>query len=190
MAETLLHIANGDSCATARPVKIAAGSLYAAHHRRDGHSAGQGKTVPTHHTTERRNRHRAGQHDSICPLQNSRIARQAFAAPQPNEPSRQALSAGKLNEVTNAASGKATASRRADGTKAGVLMPKRYLTRPKHVRCADWYDGPDAESYLSRQVYETGPTPYQTGILDQYGEPLYAAYELDPVGFVRFDTDA
>jgi hypothetical protein len=46
---------------------------------------------------------------------------------------------------------------------------------------------PDAENYLSRQVYETDPSPFPTGLLDASGEPLYAAYELDPIGFIRFE---
>lgn len=66
-------------------------------------------------------------------------------------------------------------------------MPKRYFTlrRPRQAQIAD---DPDAENYLTRTVYETDPTPYETGILDQFGEPLWATYELDQIGFIRRET--
>lgn len=65
-------------------------------------------------------------------------------------------------------------------------MTRRYVTlhRP---RLADWYDGPDAEDYLSRTVYETESTPQQTGLYDCDGNELYSLIEKDPIGFVRWD---
>lgn len=67
-------------------------------------------------------------------------------------------------------------------------MAKRYLTRPRHIRSGDIDENLNAENYLSRSVYETDPTPYPTGLLDAFGEPLYATYELDPIGFIRFES--
>jgi len=68
-------------------------------------------------------------------------------------------------------------------------MAKRYFTMRLNPRMADMDGYPDAEGYLSRTVFETDPTPYPTGILDSYGDPLYAAYELDPVGYVRWSDE-
>jgi hypothetical protein len=68
-------------------------------------------------------------------------------------------------------------------------MIKRYMTsRPmRSARQANCEDGPDAEHYLARTVFEVDPTPYQTGLLDAFGDPLWATYEMDPIGFVRHD---
>jgi hypothetical protein len=60
---------------------------------------------------------------------------------------------------------------------------KRYLTR--RSRSADIDKGPDAETYLARTVHELDPTPFDTGLLDAFGAPLFAAYEMDPIGFIR-----
>lgn len=62
---------------------------------------------------------------------------------------------------------------------------KRYVTlgrRPK----AEWEEVATASDYLARTVFEADPTPYQTGLLDAFGEPLWAVIESDPVGFVRW----
>ena len=63
-------------------------------------------------------------------------------------------------------------------------MAKRYLTRS--IRSGDIDENLNAECYLARTVFETDPTPYQTGILDPFGEPLWAVIESDPIGYVRF----
>jgi hypothetical protein len=60
---------------------------------------------------------------------------------------------------------------------------KRYLTR--RPRSADYDKGPDAETYLARTVYEHDSTPFETGLLDAFGDPLCAAYEMDQIGFIR-----
>jgi hypothetical protein len=60
---------------------------------------------------------------------------------------------------------------------------KRYLTRCP--RSADYDKGPDAETYLARMVIEPDPAPFETGLLDAFGAPLFAAYEMDPIGFIR-----
>ena len=66
-------------------------------------------------------------------------------------------------------------------------MAKRYLTRHRFERVPDIDEHMNAENYISRTVYETDPTPYQTGILDPFGEPLWAVIESDPMGFVIFE---
>jgi hypothetical protein len=60
---------------------------------------------------------------------------------------------------------------------------KRYLTR--RPRSADYDKGPDAETYLARTVFEPDPAPFETGLLDAFGAPLFAAYEMDVIGFIR-----
>ena len=65
-------------------------------------------------------------------------------------------------------------------------MVKRYMTH-RPTRAADYEASPDAETYLARTVHEPDPAPYRTGLLDAFGEPLWAVVELDPIGFIRRD---
>lgn len=65
---------------------------------------------------------------------------------------------------------------------------KRYVTL-RRPRSQDINTEPDAEQYLARTVFEADPTPYQTGLLDAFGEPLWAVIESDQVGFVRWTAE-
>ncbi len=60
-------------------------------------------------------------------------------------------------------------------------MPRFYITRS-----ADINSEPDAERYLARVVHELDPAPRDSGLLDAYGESLFAIDKLDPIGFVRW----
>ena len=60
------------------------------------------------------------------------------------------------------------------------------MTR-RPIRAADYDKGPDAEAYLARTIFEVDPTPYETGLLDAFGNPLWACIELDQIGFIRRD---
>lgn len=64
-------------------------------------------------------------------------------------------------------------------------MSKRYFAKPSAHATAS-YDFIDASDFLARTVHETDSTPYDTGLLDASGTPIMAAYETEPIGFVRF----
>lgn len=55
----------------------------------------------------------------------------------------------------------------------------RYEAKPK----CWWQEEPVYET--TRQVIVEDDVPVQTGLLDQYGDPLYRVRERIPFGFVR-----
>jgi hypothetical protein len=61
---------------------------------------------------------------------------------------------------------------------------RQYITLPHKPRLAHYEDGPDGEDYLSRTVFEPDDSPMDTGLLDSHGNPLYAVYSRQPIGFV------
>lgn len=63
------------------------------------------------------------------------------------------------------------------------MARKRYFTKARWSSQLD-EDVPDLPALT---VYESDPTPIPTGLLDASGEPLYCTYEIDPIGFVRFE---
>lgn len=63
-------------------------------------------------------------------------------------------------------------------------MTKRYFTmRFKRVRSEDEDKVSLYEANLT--IYEPDPEPYETGILDAQGQPLWATNEIDQIGFIR-----
>lgn len=63
---------------------------------------------------------------------------------------------------------------------------KRYVTLAHKPKSADMWDGPDAESYLARTVFEPEPKAIRSGILDASGNDIYMIDEPDEIGFVRW----
>ena len=63
------------------------------------------------------------------------------------------------------------------------MARKRYFTKARWSSQLD----EDVPELPALTVYESDPTPVPTGLLDASGEPLYVTYEIDPIGFVRFE---
>lgn len=69
-------------------------------------------------------------------------------------------------------------------------MRKKYTT--KHAKFYsnpfdEWDDESSGLDCLSRTVYECDPEPYNTGLLNASGEPIYASMQMDQIGFIRKD---
>ena len=67
-------------------------------------------------------------------------------------------------------------------------MVHRYVTFAHKPKSADMWDGPDAETYLARTVFEPEPKAIRSGILDASGNDIYCIEEMDVIGFVRWDS--
>ena len=61
---------------------------------------------------------------------------------------------------------------------------KRYSVRKQNpTRLAHYEDGPDAENYLARTIFEPDDTPIETGILDADGRMIVYMMSIGPIGF-------
>lgn len=62
-------------------------------------------------------------------------------------------------------------------------MPREYFRKPP-TGDYEWWDTPNTES-LAKTVYEVEET-YDTGMLDENGNKIYAREKKHPIGFIRF----
>lgn len=63
------------------------------------------------------------------------------------------------------------------------MARKRYFTKARWSSQLE----EDVPELPALTVYERDPDPVPTGLLDASGEPLYCTFEIDPIGFVRFE---